>query len=340
MSVRRLAPWSALPLAAAVALWLPGSLSPLDQTLYTTMGLSAMVAVGLSLLMGFAGQVSFGQGAFYALGAYVAGILVHRYGWPTAPALVVAPFATAAVAAVVGVPLLRLRGHYLAFATLALHLILLALILTWSGFTGGEIGLIGIPKLGIGGHSLGTADYARLVWALAIVLVLTTAVLVRSRAGRAMQAIASSEMTAAASGVPVAGYKLRLFVLAGFYAGVAGGLYTFFLNYLSPESFPILLSVEFVIMAAVGGMGSVYGAVLGSIGIVLLQHELEVLGTHPGMPAQAPKVLSIGVYGLILALIMLLLPRGIVPAVADAARRLRRGSDLAAAPQGTASGES
>lgn len=340
MSVRRLVRWSAFPLATAFALWLPGSLSPLDQTLYTTMGLSAIVAVGLSLLMGFAGQVSFGQGAFYALGAYVAGILAQRYAWPTVPALVVAPFATAAVAAAVGVPLLRLRGHYLAFATLALHLILLALILTWSGFTGGEIGLLGIPKLGVGGHHLDAAGYARLVWALAIVLVVTAALLVRSRAGRAMQAIAASETTAAASGIPVAGYKLRLFVLAGFYAGLAGGLYTFFLNYLSPESFPILISVEFVIMAAVGGMGSVYGAVLGSIGIVLLQHELQVLGTHPGMPAQAPKVLSIGVYGLILALIMLLLPRGIVPAVVGAVGRLRGGRDLAGASRGAAAGGS
>ena len=339
MTLRRLTAWSVFAAAAALALWLPDVLSPLGTTLYTTMGLSAMVAVGLSLLMGFAGQVSFGQGAFYAFGAYTAGILAHRYGWPTIAALAVAPFVTAAVSAVVGVPLLRLRGHYLAFATLALHLILLALIFTWSGFTGGEIGLIGLPKLGIGGHHIGTGDYARLVWALALVLVLTAALLVRSRAGRAMQAIAASETTAAASGIAVSGYKLRLFVLAGFYAGLAGGLYTFFLNYLSPESFPILISVEFVIMAAVGGMGSVYGAVLGSVAIVLLQHELQVLGTHPGMPAQAPKVLSIGVYGLILALIMLLLPRGIVPSTADALRRLRRGTGDAGALPGTPAGE-
>jgi len=323
VTLARLANLLGVVAVTALALWLPGVLSPLGVTLFTTMGLSAMVAVGLSLLMGFAGQVSFGQGAFYALGAYTAGILSLRYGWPTIAALAVAPFATAAISAVVGVPLLRLRGHYLAFATLALHLILLALIFAWSGFTGGEIGLLGIPKLGFDGRHIGSDDYARLVWVFALLLAVAAALLVRSRAGRAMQALAVSESTAAASGIGVAGYKLRLFVLAGFYAGLAGGLYTFFLNYLSAESFPILISVQFVIMAAVGGMGSVWGAVLGSIGIVLLQHELQVLGTQPGMPAQAPQVLSIGVYGLILALVMLVLPRGIVPTAADVLRRLR-----------------
>lgn len=335
MSTRRVGVAIVFAVAAAFALWVPGHLSSLGVTLYTTMGLSAMVAVGLSLLMGFAGQVSFGQGAFYAFGAYTAGILAFRYGWPTVGALAVAPFATALVAAVVGVPMLRLRGHYLAFATLALHLILLALIYAWSDFTGGEIGLIGIPKLSIGGDTVGTVDYARLVWVFTILLVVTAALLVRSRAGRAMQALAVSETTAAASGIPVSGYKLRLFVLAGFYAGLAGGLYTFFLNYLSPESFPILISVQFVIMAAVGGMGSVWGAVLGSIGIVLLQYELQVLGTRPGMPAQAPQVLSIGVYGLLLASVMLVLPRGVVPTTVDLLRRRRRDAGSGQAPRTT-----
>ena len=310
-------------LGAAILVALPWELSPPDQTLYTQMGLSAIVAIGLSLLMGFAGQVSFGQGAFYILGAYVAGVLAVRYHWPTLATLVLAPIATAAVAWLVGLPLLRLRGHYLAFATLALHLIALSLILTWSGVTGGEIGLLGIPELKIGSSHPAGAAFVAIVWGLVVVVAVVSLALVGSRAGRALRAIAASERDAAATGIAVGAYKLRLFVLSAGYAGLAGGLYTYELHYLSSDSFPVVLSVEFVVMIAIGGMGSIYGAVFGAIGIVLLQHELSVLGTRPGMPLQAPKVLSIGVYGLILTAVLLFFPRGLIPAVTDLVRRHR-----------------
>ena len=317
--------WAGVALAGVVAvvlIALPWHLSPSDQTLYTQMGLSATVAIGLSLLMGFAGQVSFGQGAFYMFGAYIAGVLAARYHWPTLATLVLAPIATAVVAWLVGLPLLRLRGHYLAFATLALHLIALSLVLTWSGVTGGEIGLIGIPPLKIGSWHPTGATYVAIVWAFAIAVAVVSLALVGSRAGRALRAIAASERDAAATGVAVGTYKLRLFVLSAGYAGLAGGLYTYQLHYLSSESFPIVTSVEFVVMIAIGGMGSVYGAVFGAIAIILLKHELSILGTKPGMPLQAPKVLSIGVYGLILTAVVLFFPRGLVPALADRLRRI------------------
>lgn len=311
----------AMLLVAAGLVALPWHLSPADQTLYTQMGLAAIVAIGLSLLMGFAGQVSFGQGAFYILGAYVAGVLAVHEHWPTIATLVLAPIATAAVAWAVGLPLLRLRGHYLAFATLALHLIALSLVLTWSGVTGGEIGLIGIPALKVGSWHPTGATYVAIVWALAVVVAVVSLALVGSRAGRALRAIAASERDAAATGIAVGAYKLRLFVLSAGYAGLAGGLYTYQLHYLSSESFPIVISVEFVVMIAIGGMGSVPGAVFGAIAITLLKHELSILGTRPGMPLQAPKVLSIGVYGLILTVVVLFFPRGLVPAITDFVRR-------------------
>jgi branched-chain amino acid transport system permease protein len=315
--------------AAAVLLWLPFALGPSDVALYTVMGQSAIVAVGLSLLMGFAGQVSFGQGAFYALGAYVAGVLATKHGWPTLGALAVAPVFTAAVAAVVGVPLLRLRGHYLAFATLALHLILLALIFTWTGITGGQNGLLGVPSLHVGTHAATGATLAAWTWGAALLLGVVGIRLVGSRAGRALQAIATSEAFAAASGVNVARYKLQLFVLSAGYAGFAGGLFTFYLQYLSPDSFPITISVEFVVMAAFGGMGTVWGAVVGAVAIEWLRHELQNLGTNatlvhhfPSLALQLPTVLTLGVYGSILVVVMLFLPRGIVPSAVAGARRL------------------
>ncbi len=313
---------TALLALAVLLVALPWQLSLPDQSLYTQMGQYAIVAIGLSLLMGFAGQVSFGQGGFYMLGAYVAGVITIRYHWPTLATLALAPFATAAVAWVIGLPLLRLRGHYLAFATLAVHLIFLSLVFTWVRVTGGEIGLIGVPKLKVGGGAPAGATYAAIVWGLVVITALVSIALVASRAGRALRAIAASERDAAAAGIDVSAYKLRLFVLSAGYAGLAGGLYTYQLHYLSPDAFPIVLSVQFVVMIAIGGMGSVYGAVFGAIGITLLQHELSILGTRPGMPLQAPKVLAIGAFGLILTVVVLFFRRGLLPALIDLTRRI------------------
>ena len=331
--------------AGAVAVYLPFTLGPGNLTLYTLMGLAAIVAIGLSLLMGFAGQISLGQGAFYALGAYVVGILAtpadlfpKGRGIDPLLALGAAPLACAVVGAVVGVPLLRLRGHYLAFATLALHLIMLALVFTWESWTGGQIGLIGIPPLEVAGHEVTGERHAAVVWAIAVVTLLIGLSLVGSRAGRALRAIASSEAAAAAAGINVASYKLRLFVLSAGLAGLAGGLYAYLLQYLSPDAFPLIVSITFVVMVAVGGMGSLYGAVLGAIAITWLQDRLQQLGTRQelvgfDLPVQAPQVFSIGVFGAILIVVMLFFPRGLLPGLQELGRRARR-------PRGRASAAS
>jgi branched-chain amino acid transport system permease protein len=339
--------------AGAFAIWLSYRLGPGDRSLYTLMGLYAIVAIGLSLLIGFAGQISLGQGAFYALGAYTAGILTvgldpdERLLDPSAgidPALAViaAPILTGAVAAVIGVPLLRLRGHYLAFATLALHLILLAALFAQSRFTGGQDpGLAVIEPLEVFGWQItgvtgGTARHTAIVWALVLVTLLVAHNLVHSRAGRALQAIATSERTAAAAGVNVAAYKLRLFVLSAALAGLAGAFYVFLLQFLSPDAFPVFLSIQFVVMVAVGGLGSIYGAVLGAVAITWLEHELRDLGTRPtllgiDLPDQAPQAFSVGAFAAILILVILFFPRGLLPALGDATRRVRAGAGAEAA---------
>ena len=323
--------------AGALAVYLPFTLGPGNLTLYTLMGLAAIVAIGLSLLMGFAGQISLGQGAFYALGAYVVGILAtpadlfpKGRGLDPLLALVAAPLACALVAAVLGVPLLRLRGHYLAFATLALHLIALALIFTWESWTGGQIGLIGIPPLEVAGRTVTGEWHAAVVWGIAVVTLLIGLSLVASRAGRALRAIATSETAAAAAGINVAGYKLQLFVFSAALAGLAGGMYAYLLQYLSPDAFPLIVSITFVVMVAVGGMGSLYGAVLGAVAITWLQDRLQQLGTRQellgfDLPVQAPQVFSIGVFGAILIVVMLFFPRGLLPGLQELARRARRG---------------
>ena len=327
--------------AAAFAIYLPFRLEAGNLQIYTLMGLAAIVAVGLSLLMGFAGQISLGQGAFYALGAYTAGILTAgvdpddrlldpEAGIDPLLALAVAPVLTGLVAAVVGVPLLRLRGHYLAFATLALHLILIAVLFAESRFTGGQDpGLIITKPLDAGGHILTGEELAAVIWGVVLVALLVALNLVGSRAGRALRAISTSERAAAAVGVNVAAYKLRLFVLAAALAGLAGGLYAFQLQFLSPDAFPLIMSIEFVVMVTVGGLGSVYGAVFGAVAIVWLQQELQELGTRPellgfDLPTQAPQVFRFGAFALILIVVMLFFPRGVLPGLGVALRRLQR----------------
>jgi len=311
---------------AVVTLVIPLILPAGQLATYVLLGLAAIVTVGLSLLMGYAGQVSLGQASLYAIGGYTAG-LMSVHGLPSLLGLLAAPVVAAAIAALVGVSLLRLRGHYLAFATLALQLILLS-VLSQGDWAGGAIGLQGIPRLSVAGVELADdLSYAYLTWAALALTLLVSYNVIHSRAGRGLRALATSETAAAASGVPVGRYRLAVFALSAAFAGLAGGVYAFFVGYLAPGSFPVLLSIEYVVMAVVGGLGTISGPVVGATAIVLLVRALTEFGTQPGMPSYAPSVLSYAVYALLLVLAMLFLPRGLVPAAREAARELaeRRG---------------
>jgi len=349
-------PWPApirfglLAAAAVFACWLPFQLSPFDVTLYDRMGLYALAAIGLTLLMGFAGQISLGQGAFFLIGGYTSAILTVGIdpatrgvdpdaGISPVIAVLAAPVVTAALAAAIGVPVLRLRGHYLAFATLALHLIAFSVLYAWDRFSGGQYGIaVTQQPLEVAGHVLRGANHAAVVWAIVAVVLLLTTNLVRSRVGRGLQAIATDEAAAAASGVPVASYKLRLFVLAAALAGLGGGLFTFSFQFVSPEAFPVVLSVEYVVMVAVGGLGNVYGAVAGTVAILYLEQKLRELGARDELfswqlPDAAPTVFSYGVFGLILIVIMLFFPRGLLPAIGDTMAGVGRRVSAVRAPR-------
>jgi len=304
---------------AGVAFLLPLVLPNALLTIYVFIGLATMVVAGLSLLMGLAGQVSLGQGAFYAIGAYTAALLAKRVGLPAVLALAAATAATAGVALVVGLPLLRLRGHYLAFGTLAFQLIVLSAIGEARDLTGGDTGLPGIPTIE---GPFKTVLFAYVVWLLALIVLVFNDNLLRSRPGRALRALATSEAGARAAGVSVVRAKLQVFALSAAYAGLAGGVYAFFVSYIAPGSFPILLSIQFLIMATVGGLGSVWGAAAGATAVFLVVQVLQSLGTAPGMPPRAPVIFSYAVYAVVLIAIMQLLPQGLVPALQ--ARRRRR----------------
>jgi len=292
-------------------------------SLYVLFALAAIVTVGVSLLMGQAGQVSLGQGAFYACGAYTAGVLTTQ-GAPGLVGLLAAPLAAAALAIVIGIPLLLLRGHHLAFATLAAHLIFLSVVGEMT-ITGGDVGLQGIPRLRVGGFAFDSVrSYAYLSsLALLAVVIIARNILV-SRPGRGLRALSTSEIAAASSGIPVALYKLAVFALSAAFAGLAGGIYAFYMGYLAPGSFPVLLSIEYLVMAAIGGLGTIAGGLIGSAVVLLLVHALSRLATMSGMPQTAPVILSYAVYAILLVAAVLFLPGGISSVITPAWERIFR----------------
>lgn len=303
-----------LALGAVVALAAPLVLS--DLTFFVTMVLSAITVTGLSLLMGYAGQASLGQGAFVAVGSLTVAVLTTKAGVPALLALLAAPLLSALFALLVGVPLLRLRGHYLAFGTLALLLIVTGLMSSID-LLGGPYGISGIPAFGIGGWTVGSQrQYAYLALVcLAVVLVVTRNV-IHSRFGRGIQALAGSESAAESAGVAVTRYKLAVFALSAAYAGLAGAVSVFFTPFVNPDSFPPLTSFGYVVMAVIGGLGTLWGGVLGAILVSCLVQALNALSNLPSMPPTAAPILQYAAYAVVLVAALLYLPRGLAPTLA------------------------
>ena len=220
---------------------------------------------GLNLVMGYGGQISLCQAGFFGLGAYVSGALALKAGLPPWLGVVAAPVGTALAALVIGLPALRLRGHYLAMATLGFNAILSVLFVELVSITGGPNGLAGIPPLAVGSVSLdGAKRFFWLAWLAGAVLMVLVAFLLASRAGRALRAVADSEVAAAAMGVDPFRTKLLAFMASAAAAGVAGALYAHFNQYASPETFSFSASVLLVVMVALGGWGHYWGPLLGA----------------------------------------------------------------------------
>lgn len=309
----------AVALAAIVPFLLPRS----GVVVYVLMGLSAMVAVGISMLMGYAGQVSIGQAAFYAIGAYASGS-VATAGLPPLLGLVLAPIIAYALGWLIGLPLLKLRGHYLAFGTLALLLIINS-VFSQLEFLGGATGLQGIPPLSVGSVVIREPEhYALVALGLLLVVMLISRNVILSRPGRALRALATSEVASTSAGVNVEAYRRNVFALSAAYAGLAGGLYALFIGFISPASFTVNLSIQFVIFAVVGGLSTVLGPVIGTVLVMLLLQALNAVGTMPGMPPELPTILNYAVYAALLLLTMLLLPGGVYPAIRTLIMRIGR----------------
>jgi branched-chain amino acid transport system permease protein len=242
--------------------------------LVTVLGFAAIYAIfvtGLNFFMGYTGQVSFGQNAFAAIGGYTSAVLTTAYKWPVFAAMPVGIAAAGLLALAIGYPTLRLRGHYLAMATLALGLIVQEVAVQWDSITMGYTGISAIPALGAFGWELPNdrAQLAAMLAALALCLWISSR-LKHSRLGHALAAIAGSEDAARALGIDVARYKLLAFVIAALYAAFSGSLFVHFVSFVSPEVFGLHMVVLGFTMLYVGGIGTVFGPLVGAFIISLL----------------------------------------------------------------------
>jgi branched-chain amino acid transport system permease protein len=260
--------------------------------------------------MGYTGQVSFGQNAFAAISGYASAILTATYGWGPLPALAVGLAGALAVALLVGYPALRLKGHYLAMATLAIGLIAYEVAVQWQSVTQGYMGISGVPPLGIAGFEV-TSERGNLVLlAILTTLGVAAAALIRhSRVGRAMAAIAGSEDAARALGIDVARTKLLAFLIAAVYAALAGSLFVHVVGFVSPEVFGLhMVNLAFT-MLYVGGIGTVMGPLVGAVVIMLLPETFRVFKDYQDLA-----------YGAALTLLLIYAPRGLA-SLADLWRR-------------------
>ena len=299
--------WPVLVLAALAA-W-PWVASRYFVFLASLVLVNVVVAIGLNLLSGYTNQLSFGHAGFLALGAYAAALVaIHAPAVPVVVTLLLAGAFTAAVGLAFGVPCLRLGGLYLSMATLAFGFVITEAILNLDTLTKGADGLR-VPAVRLGAFgAFGDTGRYYLTAVTATLMVAAAVNLVRTRTGRAFLAIRESEIAAQASGVPVAAYKTIAFGLSAFYTGVAGGLFAFVVGFLSPDAFDVFLSVDFIAMIILGGLGSVPGSMAGAAVLTVLNDSLA------GFQNYRPLV-----FGAILIASMLFMPGGI----ASAARRFR-----------------
>jgi branched-chain amino acid transport system permease protein len=265
------------------------------------LGMNLMITMGLSLLMGYAGQISLGQAAFFGIGAYTTGILTTKLGFPIYLSFPLSILVTASLAFAVGIPTLRLRGHYLAMATLGLGEIVHIVFNELLSLTGGPSGFGNIPLIKIFGVELDN-DYKFyiFIWAIVAFILFLSLNIIDSRVGRALKAIHREEQTAATLGVNTARLKLSIFVMSAGYAAMAGFLYAHYVTFLSPGTFSLRFSVLLVTMVAVGGMENIWGAVIGTTLLTLLPEYLRFF-----------KDFDILIYGAILLSIMIFRPEGL-----------------------------
>lgn len=276
----------------------------------TFMLIFGITALGLMLLAGYTGLFSLGHAAFMGVGAYTEGILAAK-GWPFPVSISLAILVSAGFGALVGIPALRLKGLYLAIATLAFGFVVEEIFVRWESVTGGSLGLM-VPPIRFGDWAVtDSRAFYLLCLALAVLTTVVVLNLLRSPTGRAFIAIRDSEVSAQSMGIKLSAYKTRSFMVSAALAGLGGGLYAHHIRYVSPDQFGLHQSIELLMMVVLGGLGSVHGAFLGA-GLMIALPQLISIGKDylPALVGQAPGLQSL-VFGMTLVLFVLFEPTGI-----------------------------
>jgi branched-chain amino acid transport system permease protein len=271
-------------------------------SLFVVVGIHSLVVLGLTLFMGFAGQVSLGHAAFYGIGAYITGVLSTKFGFPVMASFLLAIGGTGFIALVIAYPILKIKGFYLGMATLGFAEIVYIFLNQTGGLTGGGTGLGNIPRISISGVVFDSdMKYYYFVWLLFFVLFIFSMNFLSSRIGRALRAIHEDEMAAETMGINVARYKTMVFVLSAIYAGLAGALYAHYVSFLSPGICSLMFNVIIIAMVVIGGSGSIWGALLGTVLLTLVPEYLVYFQDYEPL-----------VYGLMIIGIVMFSPQGLV----------------------------
>jgi branched-chain amino acid transport system permease protein len=294
-------------------------LSPLILNRYTIFILNlfaiyALVSIGLNLVMGYTGQIAAGHAGFLAIGAYFTAIVSTKMGWiPPIAVLLSAGLFTGVIGFLLGIPILRLKGFYIAMATLAFGVVVSEIVLQWSSLTHGDDGFR-VPRAILWGFIFDSdKKLFYLVQPITIGMILMAMNIVRTRVGRAFLAIRQSEIASQTMGIHLAKYKTSAFAVSAFYTGVAGGLFAYVITHISPDSFSLGVSIDFIAMIVIGGMGSILGSIIGAVILTGIQQVLSGL----------PEV-QLLIFGVLLILFMIFMPRGISGMILDWRGRLRK----------------
>ena len=272
-------------------------------------GIYIILSLSLNLIVGFTGLAALGHIAFACVGAYTSSLLALNLGVSPWIGLIIGAIFASVLGAIVSFPSLRLKGDYLAIATFGLGVIVYSIAKNWVGLTRGPMGLPGIPAFKIFGYEINN------VWAylvLVLIFVVITYVVIRnitkSPFGRILTAVREDEVAAEAMGKNVNKYKLIVFVVGAFFAGIAGSLYAHYISFIDPSSFTIMESIAVLLMVVFGGMASLGGSFIGATTLVILPELLRFLG----MPSSVAAPLRQMIYGLLLVILMIWRPQGLL----------------------------
>jgi branched-chain amino acid transport system permease protein len=281
----------------------PFILSPYQLHILMTIGIAIILSIGLNLLMGFAGQVSLANAAFYGIGAYSVAIAGNVYGVPFWICLPLVSFLTAGLGFIVGLPALRVSGHYLALATLAFVSSVQVVLINWISVTGGAVGM-GTTRTGLGiGMLEDDRAYYVLIVVITLIMILIAARIIKSSTGRAFMAIRDNENAAEIMGVNLSRYKTAAFAINAFYCAIAGGLHAGLVHYIDPYEFGLWPSIWHLLFIVVGGLGSLLGSILGPLVLVLLPETLRAFAEYREL-----------IFAFVLLLTLVYMPGGIAGA--------------------------